>query len=146
VLTVIERPADGSVAIAMFSGPPPLSAVSAYGPPGTLSVAGPPPVLTDTESGGSAKVSRAGPPPVSTATRTPAWTITVKLTLQAAADDRGTMVDVTTGNNSSSFIQNNALQTVVGYHAGPGYDLASGVGTVNVGRFVPELVQASGLG
>src|SRR5579864_4320163 len=74
----------------MISWPPPLLAVSAYGPPGTSTVAGPPPVLTDTEAGGSAKVSRAGPPSVSTATARPAGTITVKLTLQAAADERGT--------------------------------------------------------
>ena len=56
------------------------------------------------------------------------------------------LVDVTAGNNSVSFIQNNALVTVKGFQAGPGYDLASGVGTVNAGLFVPELVQASSIG
>jgi subtilase family serine protease len=56
------------------------------------------------------------------------------------------LVDVTTGNNSVSFIQNNTLVRVTGYHAGPGYDLASGAGTVNAGLFVPELVQAAGIG
>jgi subtilase family serine protease len=57
------------------------------------------------------------------------------------------IVDVTTGNNSVSFIQDNHLVTVPGYHAGPGYDLASGVGTVNAALFVPELVaQATGGG
>jgi subtilase family serine protease len=53
------------------------------------------------------------------------------------------LVDVTTGNNSVSFFQNNQLFTVRGYHAGPGYDLASGTGTVNAKLFVPELVRAS---
>jgi hypothetical protein len=32
------------------------------------------------------------------------------------------------------------------FQAGPGYDLASGVGTVDAGLFVPELVQASSAG
>jgi subtilase family serine protease len=56
------------------------------------------------------------------------------------------LVDVTAGNNTVSFIQNNALVTVKGFQAGPGYDLASGVGTVDAGLFVPELVQASSIG
>jgi subtilase family serine protease len=56
------------------------------------------------------------------------------------------LVDVTAGNNSVSFIQNNTLVTVKGFQAGPGYDLASGVGTVDAGLFVPELVQASSAG
>jgi subtilase family serine protease len=56
------------------------------------------------------------------------------------------LVDVTSGYNGVSFIQNNRLYTVPGYHAGPGYDLASGVGTVNAALFVPELAQAAGGG
>jgi subtilase family serine protease len=56
------------------------------------------------------------------------------------------VVDVTAGNNSSAFIQNNTLFRVKGFWAGPGYDLASGVGTVNADLFVPELVQASSIG
>jgi subtilase family serine protease len=55
------------------------------------------------------------------------------------------IVDVTTGNNSVGFLQP-TLVTVQGYHAGPGYDLASGVGTVNAALFVPELAQAAGGG
>jgi subtilase family serine protease len=55
------------------------------------------------------------------------------------------LVDVTKGNNTVSFLQP-LLVTVQGYHAGPGYDLASGVGTVNAALFVPELVQAAGGG
>jgi subtilase family serine protease len=54
------------------------------------------------------------------------------------------VVDVTEGNNTVSFIQNNAMYTVRGNSAGPGYDLASGVGTVNAALFVPELAQAAG--
>ena len=56
------------------------------------------------------------------------------------------LVDVTAGNNSVSFIQNNTLVRVTGYRAGPGYDLASGTGTVNADLFVPELVEASSVG
>ena len=38
-----------------------------------------------------------------------------------------------------SFPQNNHLYTVRGFNAAPGYDLASGVGTVDAAFFVPEL-------
>ena len=55
------------------------------------------------------------------------------------------LVDVTQGNNTVSFFQPN-LVTVKGYQAGPGYDLASGVGTVNAALFVPELALAAGHG
>jgi subtilase family serine protease len=55
------------------------------------------------------------------------------------------LVDVTAGNNSVSFLQPN-LVTVKGYAAGPGYDLASGVGTVDAALFVPELAEAAGGG
>ena len=55
------------------------------------------------------------------------------------------LVDVTKGNNTVSFLQP-LLVIVQGYHAGPGYDLASGVGTVNATLFVPELAQAAGGG
>jgi subtilase family serine protease len=50
------------------------------------------------------------------------------------------IVDITKGNNSVAFEQGGRLETLTGYPALPGYDLASGVGTVNVARFVPELV------
>jgi hypothetical protein len=42
------------------------------------------------------------------------------------------------------FTQNGTLYTVQGYSAGRGYDLASGVGTVNAALFVPELARAAG--
>jgi subtilase family serine protease len=49
------------------------------------------------------------------------------------------IVDVTSGNNTVSFEQAGVLDTVTGFPAGSGYDLASGVGTVNAAFFVPEL-------
>ena len=53
------------------------------------------------------------------------------------------LVGVTAGDNSVSFIQNNRLYTVPGYPAGPGYNLAAGVGTIDAALFVPELVKAA---
>ena len=50
------------------------------------------------------------------------------------------LVDITSGNNTTAFTDANGnLVTVQGYSAGKGYDLASGVGTINAARFVPEL-------
>jgi subtilase family serine protease len=54
------------------------------------------------------------------------------------------IVDVRKGNNTVSFIQGGKLHTVDGFRAGPGYDLASGVGTVNAFYFVRELARAAG--
>lgn len=53
--------------------------------------------------------------------------------------------DITTGNNSVWFITptTSSRVTVPGYDAGYGYDLASGLGTVNAAEFVPSLVVAS---
>ncbi len=56
------------------------------------------------------------------------------LYLLGAASQHGVntgLVDITTGNNS--------FAGVTGYDAGPGYDLASGWGTINAARFVPAL-------
>jgi subtilase family serine protease len=53
------------------------------------------------------------------------------------------IVDVTSGNNTVSFRQGRRLYTVPGFSARPGYDLASGVGTVNAFWLVPELAQAA---
>ena len=50
---------------------------------------------------------------------------------------------MTSGNNTVSFKQH-GLRTVTGFQALPGYDLASGVGTVDANTFVPELAQAAG--
>ncbi|HEY0805621.1 MAG TPA: hypothetical protein VGD84_11170, partial [Pseudonocardiaceae bacterium] len=54
------------------------------------------------------------------------------------------IVDVTKGNNTVSFTQGGRAHKVTGFNALPGYDLASGVGTVNAARFVPELAAAAG--
>jgi subtilase family serine protease len=53
------------------------------------------------------------------------------------------IVDVVTGNNTVSFRQGGKLHTVGGFSARPGYDLASGVGTVNAPDFVTELAAAA---
>jgi subtilase family serine protease len=53
------------------------------------------------------------------------------------------IVDVVSGNNTVSFRQGGTLHTVPGFAARPGYDLASGVGTVNAFWFVPELARAA---
>jgi subtilase family serine protease len=49
------------------------------------------------------------------------------------------IVDVTQGNNTVSFTLSGTLLTVEGYPAKSGYDLVTGVGTVDAARFVPEL-------
>jgi subtilase family serine protease len=46
------------------------------------------------------------------------------------------LVDITTGNNS--------FAGVTGFAAGPGYDLASGWGTIDAAKFVPALAVAAG--
>lgn len=56
------------------------------------------------------------------------------------------LVDVTQGNNTVSFSQSGTSYTVKGFGAGPGYDLASGVGTVDAALFVPELALVAGGG
>jgi len=53
------------------------------------------------------------------------------------------IVDITKGNNTVSWTVGTKLQTVTGYQALKGYDLATGVGTVDAAKFVPELVAAS---
>jgi subtilase family serine protease len=49
------------------------------------------------------------------------------------------IADVTSGNNTVTFPQDGVNSTVPGFSARPGYDLASGVGTVWAPLFVPEL-------
>ncbi len=57
------------------------------------------------------------------------------------AHDPG-IVAVTKGDTTVSFEQHGAEHTVVGYQASAGYNLASGLGTVDAAEFVPELVHA----
>jgi subtilase family serine protease len=54
------------------------------------------------------------------------------------------IVDVTSGNNTVSFSQGGHQHTVPGFSARPGYDLASGVGTVDAMDFVRELAFLAG--
>jgi subtilase family serine protease len=56
------------------------------------------------------------------------------------------LVDVTQGNNTLGPFTNsdNITYTVVGFDAGKGYDLASGLGTVDAAKFVPALARAAG--
>src|SRR5689334_23010003 len=61
----------------------------------------------------------------------------------AAAHAPG-IVDITQGNNKVSFTQGGRRYTVRGFAARRGYDLATGVGTVNAALFVPELAAAAG--
>ena len=63
---------------------------------------------------------------------------------QLAARGAKGIVDVTSGNNTVSFRQGGREHTVRGFSARPGYDLASGLGTVNAALFVPELAVAAG--
>jgi subtilase family serine protease len=51
------------------------------------------------------------------------------------------IVDVTRGNNTVSFVRGSRLVTVRGYRATRGYDLVTGVGTINAARLVPELAR-----
>ena len=50
-------------------------------------------------------------------------------------------MDVTKGNNTVSFLKDGKVQEVKGFPALRGYDLASGVGTIDAAAFVPELVK-----
>lgn len=54
------------------------------------------------------------------------------------------IVDVTAGTNTVTFPQGGSVHTVRGFDAVNGYDLASGVGTIDAALFVPELVAAAG--
>jgi subtilase family serine protease len=61
----------------------------------------------------------------------------------AASRDPG-IVDVTAGSNSIAVSHGGATHVVRGFRAVPGYDLVSGVGTVNAAFFVPELARLAG--
>jgi subtilase family serine protease len=62
---------------------------------------------------------------------------------QLSAHHAPGIVDVVSGNNTVSFRQRGKWHTVTGFPALPGYDLASGVGTVNARLFVYELARAA---
>ncbi len=51
------------------------------------------------------------------------------------------IVDVLAGSNSQNFVQDGKDYSVPGYSAGPGYNLVTGVGTIDAASFVPELAK-----
>jgi subtilase family serine protease len=59
-----------------------------------------------------------------------------------ARHERG-IVDITKGNNSQTFTQDGRRYTVRGFSARKGYDLVTGVGTVDAAYFVPELAESA---
>jgi subtilase family serine protease len=61
-----------------------------------------------------------------------------------AASHAPGIVDIVHGDNSFSFTSHGKTHLVPGYHAQRGYDLISGLGTVDAARFVPELAKAAG--
>jgi hypothetical protein len=48
------------------------------------------------------------------------------------------------GDNSFTFSSQGKTRIVPGFHAQRGYDLISGLGTVDAAQFVPELAKAAG--
>jgi len=52
------------------------------------------------------------------------------------------IVDVTKGSNTVSVADHGQIITLQGYRARPGYDLVTGIGTINAALFVPELARA----
>jgi subtilase family serine protease len=63
---------------------------------------------------------------------------------QLYAEHAPGIVDVTAGTNTVTFAQGGTEHSVLGWDAVHGYDLASGVGTINAALFVPELAAAAG--
>ena len=61
----------------------------------------------------------------------------------AARHERG-VVDIRSGNNTQRFSQGGKQYTVKGFAARPGYDLVTGVGTIDAAYFVPELAKLAG--
>jgi subtilase family serine protease len=57
--------------------------------------------------------------------------------------DKG-IVDIRKGNNSYTVVRGNKVYVVRGFSADKGYDLVTGVGTVNAAYFVPELARLAG--
>jgi subtilase family serine protease len=61
-----------------------------------------------------------------------------------AASHAPGIVDVVHGDNSFTFSSQGKTRIVPGFHAQRGYDLISGLGTVDAAQFVPELAKAAG--
>jgi subtilase family serine protease len=60
----------------------------------------------------------------------------------ASAPSNG-LVPVTTGNNTVAFVKGSKTTTVTGFSAHTGYNLVTGLGTIDAAKFVPALVHAS---
>jgi len=60
-----------------------------------------------------------------------------------ARHERG-LVDITKGNNSQTVTNGGKTYEVTGFSAGKGYDLVTGVGTIDARYFVPELAKLAG--
>jgi subtilase family serine protease len=65
------------------------------------------------------------------------------LLYQLAAHHASGLVDVRRGSNSVVFGQGGRRHKVTGFRARPGYDLASGVGTISAPAFVAQLAAAA---
>jgi len=52
------------------------------------------------------------------------------------------IVDITRGDNTVTFTQHGRRFTVKGFPARPGYDLSSGLGTIDAAKLVPELARS----
>jgi subtilase family serine protease len=95
-------------------------------------------------------------PSCGTSEASPSFAGVVAIADQAAGHDLGLLnpklyalgdgpfsgiTDVTRGNNTVTFVQPSTNQTITvdGYNAGPGYDLASGLGTPDGARLVAQL-------
>ena len=63
-----------------------------------------------------------------------------------AAARKSGIVDIIRGNNTVTFFQNGRNHTVRGWAAVPGYDLSSGLGTINASVFVRRLAAIAGIG
>jgi subtilase family serine protease len=61
-----------------------------------------------------------------------------------AASHAPGIVDVVRGDNAFTFSRHGKTHAVAGFHAQRGYDLVSGLGTIDAARFVSELARAAG--
>jgi subtilase family serine protease len=51
------------------------------------------------------------------------------------------VIDVSKGNNTVAFVQSGTTFALTGYRAKRGYDLVTGIGSVDAARFVPALAK-----
>ncbi len=63
---------------------------------------------------------------------------------QMAASHAPGIVDIVHGDNSFRFSNHGKTYIVPGFHAQRGYDLVTGLGTIDAAQFVPELAKAAG--